>query len=454
MKKAHHSMLQGPLLFNIITYTIPIILTNALQLLFNAADLVIVGRFHGSICVAAVSATSAITNLIVNLFIGLSLGAGVTVAHALGSRENDAVHKTVHTALPTALISGILLTLIGIFFSEKFLLLMGTPESILPLSTVYMKIYFSGITFTMVYNFCASILRAVGDTKNPLIYLTVSGVINVILNIIFVTVFNMNVEGVAYATVISQGISAVLVVVALIRRTDACKLDLSNLHIYMAPLLKMLRIGLPAGIQRSLFAISNVIIQTSVNSFGDILMSGNGAASSLESFINVIPSAFHQTAVNFIGQNTGAHQYKRVKQTYGICLACSSLSTLFICLLCYRFAPNLLSLYITDSQEAIAYGVIRLTYTCLPYFTFSLMDITTGAIRGMGASFTPMLISVLGVCGIRIAWIYSVFQIPAYHTPENLYLSYPISWVITFICHLIAFHIIYCKRVRQDTLAR
>lgn len=445
MKRNNANMLQGPLFSGIILYTVPIILTSILQLLFNAADLVVVGRFCGSISVAAVGATGAITNLIINLFIGLSVGTGVTVAHALGSREDIVVHRAVHTALPAALVSGIILTIVGVSLSETFLHLMGTPENVLALSATYMKIYFGGITFNMVYNFCASILRAAGDTKSPLIFLTLAGVVNVVLNVIFVIVFHMNVAGVALATTISQGISAVLVVIALMRRTDACKLELNKMRFYKPQLMKIIRIGLPAGIQGSLFSISNVIIQSSVNSFGDILMSGNAAAGNIEGFVYVSINAFSQTAVNYIGQNAGAQQYKRVGKILGICLACVTAVGLVFGISAWYFGESLLSIYITDSPEAIAYGMIRLAYICLPYFLCGLMDVSTGALRGMGASIAPMVISVLGVCGIRIGWISTIFQMPQFHTPQCLYFSYTISWSITFLVQLAAFLRIYRK---------
>lgn len=443
MKRLDRSMLRGPLFPNIVVYTVPIILTSVLQLLFNAADLVVVGRFCGSVYVGAVGATGAITNLIVNLFIGLSVGAGVTVAHALGGREDEAVHRTVHTALPAALVSGVILTIVGVAFSETFLRLMDTPENVLPLSATYMKIYFSGITFNMVYNFCASILRAAGDTKSPLIFLSAAGVINVVLNVIFVTLLHMNVAGVALATTISQGVSAVLVVMVLMRRTDACKLTLSKMRFYKPQLLKMLRIGLPAGIQGSLFSISNVIIQSSVNSFGDILMSGNAAAGNIEGFVYVSLNAFHQTAVNFIGQNAGAGQFKRVYKTLWICLGCVTVVGLCAGLLAYSFGPQLLSIYITDSAEAISYGMVRLGFICIPYFLCGLMDVSTGALRGMGSSIAPMVISVLGVCGIRIGWIATIFQMPQFHTPQCLYFSYTVSWLATFLIQMIAFLFVY-----------
>lgn len=442
-------MLQGPLFSGILSYTLPIILTSLLQLLFNAADLVVVGRYCGSVSVAAVGATGAITNLMVNFFIGLSVGAGVTVAHGLGSREDDVVHNTIHTALPTALVSGVVLTGVGIFCCEYFLTLMGTPDNVQPLSAMYMKIYFAGITFTMVYNFCAAILRAAGDTKSPLYFLFFAGILNVVMNVIFVTRLHMNVAGVALATTLSQGVSAVLVVIALVRRTDACKLHLNKLRFHKAQLLKMLRIGLPAGIQSSLFSISNVIIQSSVNSFGDVLMSGNAASSNLEGFVYVSLNAFHQTAVNYIGQNAGARQYHRVHKILWICLGCVSVVGLTLGTAVYCLGPSLLSIYITDSAEAISYGMIRLSYICLPYFLCGLMDVTTGALRGLGASFVPMVISVLGVCGIRIGWVYTIFQTEAFHTPQCLYLSYPISWTVTFLCQVTAFLIVYRKHSRQ-----
>lgn len=450
MNDANKRMLQGQLLPSIISYTVPIILTSLLQLLFNAADLVVVGQFCGSVSVAAVGATGSLTNLLVNFFIGLSVGAGVCVAHGLGSREDRVVSNTVHTALPMALLSGVVLTVVGIACSRTFLELMGTPESVLPLSAVYMKIYFAGVTFTMVYNFCAAILRAAGDTKSPLYFLFAAGILNVILNVVFVTQLHMNVAGVALATTISQGVSAVLVVIALMRRTDACRLDLKKLRLHKAQLEKMLRIGLPAGVQSSLFAISNVIIQSSVNSFGDVLMSGNTAAANLEGFVYAPLNAFQQTAVNFIGQNSGARQFKRVKQVLWQCLGCVTVVGLVLGTLMYALGPQLLSIYITDSQEAIAYGMLRLSYICLPYFLCGLMDVTTGALRGLGASFVPMLICVLGVCGIRIGWIFTVFRMEQFHTPQCLYISYAISWAVTALCQLVAFLVVYRKHSREE----
>ena len=441
-------MLQGPLLPSIISYTIPIILTGLLQLLFNAADLVVVGRFCGSVSVAAVGATGAITNLIINLFMGFSVGAGVTVAHGMGAKEEEAVHRTVHTALPTALVSGLVLTVIGVTFSKNPLTMMDTPESVLPLSTIYMQIYFGGMTFNMVYNFCASILRAAGDSKSPLIFLTLSGVINVCLNLVFVMALHMNVAGVALATTISQAMSAILVVIVLMRRKDACRLYLKKMRFYKTQLVKMVRIGLPAGIQGSLFSISNVIIQSSINSFGEIAMSGNAAAGNIEGFLYVCMNAFHQTTVNFVGQNVGAQQYDRAKKTLYTCLASVAIVGFSTCSMAFCFAPKLLSIYITDSPEAISYGVLRMSVVCMTYCICGLMDTSTGGLRGMGASLVPMIISVLGVCGIRLGWIFTVFQIPRFHTLFWLYFSYPVSWSFTFAAQFLAFKKVYKKRTQ------
>ncbi len=452
MKTRSQNMLTGPLFGSIVLYTIPIILTSVLQLLFNAADLIVVGRFCGSVSVAAVGSTTSITNLLVNFFIGLSVGTGITVAHGIGSHRDTIVHNAVHTALPLALISGVFLTIVGVCFSKTFLHWMGTPDNVLNLAAVYMNIYFLGITFTMVYNFCAAILRAAGDTKSPLIFLTFAGIINVVLNFIFVTFFHMNVAGVALATTISQAISAILVVVTLMRRTDACRLHLTKMRFHKIQLVKILRIGLPAGTQSALFSISNVMIQSTVNSFGDIFMSGNAAAANIEGFIYSSVNALHQSAVNFIGQNAGARQHKRVKTILLYCLICAAGLGLILGTTIYAFGPQLLSLYITDSSEAIGYGMMRLGIVGATYLLCGLMDVSTGALRGLGECLIPMLLSVLGVCGIRIGWIYVMNLFPVLHTPQLLYISYPVSWTVTFLFQMAAFVHVYRKWCKETTL--
>jgi len=446
-------MTEGPLFGSIVRYTIPIILTSILQLLFNAADLVIVGRFCGPISLAAVGATGSLTSLIINLFIGLSVGTGVTVARSLGAQDNETVHRTVHTAIPASVICGLILTIIGISLSETFLKMMGTPENVLELSAVYMKIYFGGMVFSMLYNFTASILRATGDTRTPLTALTIAGVVNVILNVIFVTVLHMNVAGVALATSISQAISAILAMYALMHRMDATRFFAKKMKFYAKELLEVVRIGLPAGIQGSLFSISNVIIQSSINSFGDVFMSGSAAAGNIEGFVYVAITAFSQTALNFIGQNTGAKKYRRVMKVFKICAACVTVVGIVLAVIVCSIDELLLSIYITDSPEAIYWGAIRMALIVGPYFLCGLMDLATGSLRGMGESVAPMIISILGVCGIRLVWIYTIFQIPQYHNPQVLFLSYTVSWTITFIIEFSVFIYKYRKKLKLSESA-
>ena len=450
MNVRSRSMLEGPLFTNIIFYTIPIILTSVLQLLFNAADLVIVGQYCGSLSVAAVGATTYITNLMVNFFVGLSVGAGVGVAHGIGGGQAEEVHRTVHTTLPMALVSGVVLTVVGVTCSETFLRWMDTPESVLPLSAVYMRICFGGVTFTMVYNFCAAILRSAGDTRSPLIFLTFAGVLNVLMNLFFVRVLNMNVAGVALATTLSQGVSAALVVIALMRRTDACRLELNKMRFYGKQMKKILRIGLPAGTQSALFSISNVLIQSSVNSFGDVFVSGNAAAANIEGFLFASLNSYHQTTVNFVGQNAGAHQFDRVKKIVWICMGSVMVTGMAFSATVCIFGRQLLSVYITDSAEAIQYGLLRMYAVDSLYFLCGMMDVSTGALRGLGASVTPMVLSLLGACGFRILWIATVFR--AFPTPRCLFACYPISWVVTLLCQTVAFVIVYRKHV-QSALA-
>lgn len=450
MKFDSKSMREGPILKSVIVYTVPIILTGLLQLLFNAADLIVVGWFSGSDSVAAVGATGALTNLIINLFIGLSVGAGVAVAQGLGAGNGKLTSEAVHTAVPVAVISGIFLTVIGVLFSRNFLELMGTPDGkLLRLASVYMQIYFAGMTFSMLYNFGSAILRAAGDTRSPLIFLTVAGVLNVILNIVFVALFKLDVAGVALATSISQAVSAILVLLALMKRQDACRFEFKKMHIYKNALLRMVKIGVPAGLQGSLFSISNVLIQSSVNSFGAAHMSGSAAASSIEGFCYVTMNSFHQTALNFCGQNYGAGDFKRVKRITWVCLMTVAVAGFVVGNLSYIFGRELLKIYITDSPEAINYGMERLKFMVVPYFLCGIMDTTTGSMRGIGSSVIPMIITVVGVCVMRIVWIYTVFALPQYHTFSGLFISYPISWLLTFAALFISFTVVMRRKEKK-----
>ena len=446
MKKSNIDMLNGPLFGNIVRFTIPIILSSILQLLFNAADLVVVGQFCGSVSVAAVGSTSSLCSLIVNLFVGLSVGAGVCVAQAVGSGDTERQSNTVHTAVPVAIIGGVVLTVVGILFAPTLLEWMGTPTDVIHLSTVYVRLYFCGMIPAMLYNFGAAILRAVGDTKGPLVYLTAAGVLNVALNVFFVTVLHMDVAGVALATTISQVLSAMLVLRALTRRDDACRLDWRQMGVHRRPLLRILQIGLPTGIQSSLFAISNVLIQSSINSFGSAAMSGSAAAGNIEGFLYMTMYAFSQTAMNFIGQNVGARRFDRVRRIFTICLVTMIALSVVLCVATLLFAEPLLGIYITDSAAAIEVGMRRMLVVVGAYVICGAMDITVGAIRGMGSSLAPMLISVVGVCGFRIAWIETVFA--QYHTLDVLYLSYPISWTISFLVQLIVLFVLLHRHAK------
>ncbi len=443
MAKNNFDVTEGPLLKKTILYAIPLILTSLLQLFFNAADLMVVGNVD-EIYVGAVGSTGAVTNLMVNLFIGLSGGISVIVAQKLGARDYEGTQKAVHTAIPLALISGAFLTVAGFFYTRPMLLWMGTPDEILSLSEVYMKIYFCGMIPNLLYNFGAAILRAAGDTKSPLYYLTIAGVINVILNLVFVRAFHMNVDGVALATIISQGISAVLVMNALIRRIDAIKFSFKEMKIDLESLKKIVKIGVPAGIQSSLYSIANIVIQSSVNSFGPISVTGNSAAVNIEGFAYVFLNAFYQSALTFTGQNIGAKKYKRINKVFGINVLCTIVAGLAIGILFNVFIEFFLSLYSVTEPEAIEFAKTRMLYICLLYFLCGILDVTTGVLRGIGSSFVPMLICIIGVCGLRLAWIFTVFA--HHHTPETLFVIYPISWLVTFIAEFIAYIIVRKRR--------
>lgn len=449
MLRRNRDMCSGPMLGNIIMYTIPIILQSLMQLLYNAADLVVVGRFCGSTSVGAVGATSSPTTLIFSLFLGLSVGAGATAAQSIGAGDFDRTSRTVHTTVPTSILGGIGLAIIGNLVCEPLLRLMGTPENVLPLSTLYMRIYFAAMPFTMLWNFGAALLRAAGDTKRPLIYASISGVFNVVLNIIFVTVFHMDVAGVALATTISITISAILVLRALMHRHDAMHFSFKEMHIDKQILKKILSIGIPSGIQSSMFAISNLLIQSSINSFGDIFLAGSSSAGSIEGFVYVIMNAFYQASLNFSAQNYGARKFGRIKKAMLLCVLCAGVSGLIVGNSAYIFGDKLLSIYITDSPQAISYGLIKLSIICCTYFLCGIMEAISGAIRGMGSSLSTMIISVFGICILRVVWIYTIFAIPQWHTPECLFLSYPITWIITIIAYLIAFIVVIKKKQKQ-----
>ena len=433
MKKSYEiDMCNGPLLGKLLLFALPLMLSGILQLLFNAADIIVVGRFTGSHALAAVGSTSSLINLLVNLFIGFSIGSNVLTAQYYGAKDQKNIHQTIHTSILISLIGGIILIAVGVLLARPLLELMATPEDVLDQATLYMKIYFCGMPATMVYNFGAAILRAIGDTRRPLYFLFTAGVLNVFLNLFFVIVFHMGVAGVALATIISQTLSAILVVRCLTNLDGICRLYLKQLKIYPEKLLRIVQIGLPAGLQGAVFSISNVLIQSSVNSFGSIAMAGNTAASNLEGFVYTSMNAVYQTALSFTSQNIGAGKYQRIGMILRRCVALVTIIGLALGGLVVLFHQPLLSIYSTD-PEVISYGTVRLFIICLPYFLCGIMDTLVGMLRGMNYSILPMIASIVGVCGLRIVWIFTVFRWN--HTLFTLYISYPITWALTACVH-------------------
>ena len=439
-------MTTGPLIPEILKFSGPLVLTGILQLLYNAADIVVVGRFAGAASLAAVGSTGSLINLIINVFMGLSVGASVMVAKHFGAGDRQAVENGVHTAITVAILAGILVGVFGFVMARPLLRLMDSPPDVLDLASLYMRIFFLGMPANMLYNFGAAILRAVGDTRRPLYFLSISGLVNVVLNLVFVIVFHMDVAGVALATIISQIISAVLVILCLIHSDGLVHLNLRALRIEKRAMKEILRVGLPAGFQGSLFSISNVLIQSSINSFQSVAMAGNAASSNLEGFVYTAMNAIHQADITFASQNYGAGKARRVNQVMWACLATVSVIGLALGFGVLALGTPLLSIYNQD-PEVIAFGLKRMRIILPTYFTCGMMDVMVGQIRGIGYSIMPMIVSLTGACLFRIVWILTIFAVPQYHTLEVLYLSYPASWVLTFSIHMICYLLVRKKRL-------
>lgn len=445
-KKSYEiDMCNGPLLGKIMLFTLPLMLSGILQLLFNAADVVVVGRFAGNEALAAVGSTGSLTNLLVNLFIGLSVGANVLVARYYGGKQEEEVSQTVHTAIIISVVGGLILAVIGIVTARPLLLLMDTPDNVIGHSVVYMRIFFCGMPVMLLFNFGSAILRAVGDTRRPLMYLVIAGIINVLLNLGFVVGFHMGVAGVALATVISQCISAGLIVKCLMQSEGCFRLSFDKLHMNWDKFIRIARIGLPAGIQGSLFSISNVLIQSSVNSFGSIAMAGNTAGSNVEGFVYTAMNSVHQTAVSFTGQNLGGKRFDRINKILIECLILVALIGVIMGNGVVLLGNQILGLYSSDPQ-VIAYGLQRMSVVCTFYCLCGIMDVCVGSIRGLGYAVMPMIVSLMGACVFRVIWIYTVFQWE--RSLYTLYISYPISWGLTAAVHLLCF-IVVRKRVEQ-----
>ena len=443
MKKYELNMTEGKILRNIIIFSVPLILSSLLQLLFNAADMIIVGHFDGENALAAVGSTSSLINLIVNVFIGYSTGSSVVISNYFGAKNDSGAKRAAHTSIMTAFLFGIITLILGITISRSMLKLMGTPENVLDSAVTYMKIYFIGTPAVMLYNFGSGILRAIGDTRRPLVYLTVAGVINVVLNIVFVAGLKMGVAGVAWATTISQTVSAICVFVCLLKTKESYGINIRDLKIHKREFIQMTKIGLPAGIQGSLFSISNVIIQSSINTFGSVAMAGSTAGGNLEGFIYVILNAIAQATLTFTAQNYGAGEKLRIKKGIFTCLAFQFIAVFSLGMLMVIFGKQLLGIY-TDNPDSIKTGMERLTIICSLYFVCGFNESIVAFLRGIGHSALPTAVTVFGVCVLRLLYVYLVF--PYFPTMSGLFAIYPISWGITFIINAVAAVVLWKKQ--------
>lgn len=449
--KASHQidMCSGPMAAKIFQFAIPLMLSSILQLLFNAADIIVVSNFCGDEALAAVGSTSSLINLTVGLFIGMSTASNIIAARLMGERNFDKLHKVVHTSILVSVISGVLLTIIGIFFTDDALLAMGSPAEVIGLSTLYLRIYFIGTPANLIYNFGSSLLRAKGDTKRPLYIITLAGIINFVLNLFFVAVCGRNVDGVAIATVVSQYVSAILIILCLVGDNGYMRLNIKELRIHKAELLEIMRIGLPAGIQGMVFSFSNITIQSSVNFLGKNTMAGYAAANSIQGFLYVAGNAFYQANMTFTSQNMGANKWDRIKKSMKLNVLFEVIICLALGAIAYLFAKPLLSIYTSD-PAVMEQGITVMRYNCLLVFLCGLMETLMGGIRGMGYTVMTMVVSMLGSCAVRILWVSTAFQM--FPTPDVLFSVYPISWILTAMTHLVCFIIIYPKKRKQAEL--
>ena len=438
-------MCNGTIMDKLISFALPLMLSGILQLMFNAVDIIVVGRFSGSEALAAVGSTTALINIFTNLFIGISLGANVLAARFYAAGRHKEMSKTVHTAILFALISGIVMAFVGVVMAKGALELMGTPDDVINLSSLYMRIYFLGMPFFMLYNYGAAILRAVGDTKRPLFFLIISGVTNALLNMFLVIEFHMGVAGVAIATVVSQMISCVLVLSCLYKTDASYKLSFSKLAIEKEYLLQIFQVGVPAGIQSVVINFSNALLQSSVNSFGSIAMAGYTAANNILGFLYVSINSVSQACMSFTSQNYGVGKYKRMDRILIDCLILSVSIALVIGCGAYFFGNQILQIY-TEEPEVIRCGVEILSITTVPYFLCGIMDLFPGALRGMGYSTVPMILSIIGTVGTRILWIFVFF--PQHRSLYFLFISYPGSWAATIVMQVICFFLVR-RHVRQ-----
>lgn len=439
-------MIEGPLFGKIIKFVLPLIATSILQLLYNAADIVVVGQFSGEKALAAVGATGALITLIFNVFTGLGNGASVCAANAIGARDDGRVKRYVHTSIMVALIGGIITMVVGIFLAKPMLILMQTPEDVIDLSTLYMRIFFLGAPANLIFNFVAGLLRASGDTKRPLYILSLSGIANVAFNMLFVIVFHMSVDGVAIATIISQYISAVLIMRHIMKLDSNLKFIMKDMKIHKREFIDVLRVGLPSGFQGMMFSISNVMVQSSVNSLGTVVVAGNTAAGNIEGFIWASMNTLHQAAQTFTSQNLGAGKIERSKRVLGSSLIIVTFVGVVMGIVANMFNAELLSLYAPGKPDVIAAGINRMHVVAATYFLCGIMDAFSGTLRGLQYSISQMLISLISVCGFRIIWLSTVFK--AEPTALNIYLTYPISWILAILAFIVCYAVAY-KRTKK-----
>ena len=436
------NMCEGPLVGKMLVFTIPLMFSGILQLLFNAADTIVVGRYAGSEALAAVGSTTALINLLVNLFMGLSVGANILISRYYGAKRETDIQETVHTSITVAALAGILLAVLGNVFAKPLLLLMGSPEDVVDLAAIYVKIYFMGMPVILIYNYGSAILRAIGDTKRPLYYLTIAGVVNVVLNLIFVIGFDMSVAGVALATILAQCVSVALLMRCMCKMEGSCRLEFKKLGIHKEKALLLLKYGLPAGLQGSVFSFSNVLIQSSINSFGSVAMAGSSAAANIEGFIYVAMNSFQQTALCFTSQNLGGGKYERISKVLRNSVIMVAIVGILMGGGCYFFGEQLLHVYSTD-PAVISYGLTRFRWIGIPYFLCGIMDAMVGMLRGLGYAVVPMVVSIIGACGFRVVWILTVFA--RFHSLDVLFASYVISWILTGGTHMICFAVVWRK---------
>lgn len=439
-------MCNGTLMDKLISFSLPLMLSGILQLLFNAVDIIVVGRFTGSQALAAVGSTTALINIFTNLFIGISLGANVLAARFYASSKEKEMSETVHTSITLALISGLVMALAGVLLARFALNLMGTPNDVIDQSVLYMRIYFLGMPFFMLYNYGAAILRAVGDTKRPLFFLVISGMTNAVLNLVLVIVFHMGVAGVAIGTIVSQLISSILVLRCLYTSNTSYRLYFSKLGIKTQYLKQIFQVGIPAGIQSTVINLSNALLQSSVNSFGSVAMAGYTAANNIFGFLYMSVNAVTQSCMSFTSQNYGVKKLKRMDRVLLDCMILSVGVTLTLGCGAYFFGPELLKIYTSDA-DVIRCGVEVLAFTTVPYFCCGIMDLLPGALRGMGYSGVPMILSIIGTVGTRIVWIFGLF--PAHRSLSFLFISYPVSWILTILMQAVCFCFVR-KHVHQS----